>query len=325
MSMDTKTNLLYQFVKNQGVLCSGEELATKLGVSRAAVWKAVEALRAEGIEIQSVQGAGYRLAEGVDVLQEGTVRAWLTNPAILQAVRVMKEIGSTNTAAKSWAVEQAPHGALLVAEKQTGGRGRLGRRFESPQGGIYMSVVLRPQGLLIQDAVLITAAASVAACRTIEERCGVSLGIKWVNDLFYNNKKCCGILTEAGTGFETGTIEYIVVGLGLNYTTDEKELIGTAEGVTCALFPDGMAPVSRAELIAALYENIMSAFEQLGKKDFLQEYRQRSLVLGKMVTVLANPPYQAKALEIDEQAQLVVVTQTGEKRLLSSGEISVRL
>ncbi len=320
--MDTKNKLLYLLEKNKGSVISGEKAAGELLVSRAAVWKAAQALREEGVEIVSEAGSGYSLHTVNDVLLEGALRAYLPQEEI--SLQVLKETPSTNGVAKAWAIEGAPHGSMVVAEKQTAGRGRLGRGFESPPGGIYMSIILRPQAGW-SESVLITAAAAVAVCRQVEKLCNIQLGIKWVNDLFFGSKKCCGILTEAGTNFENGAIDYIVVGIGLNYTTPADFFTKEGDGVAASLYPSGNAPVGRTELIGNIYKELISLFEVLGKKDFLQEYSRRSIVLGKEVTVMANPPYTAKALAINEEANLLVETTQGEQKWLSSGEISIRL
>lgn len=320
--MDTKNKLLYLLEKNKGGVVSGEKAAAELSISRAAVWKAAQALREEGVRIESEAGSGYRLQEGNDVLLEGAIRAFLPQGEI--PLMVLKETTSTNGVAKALALEGAAHGSIVVAARQTAGRGRLGRGFESPTGGIYMSIILRPQSGW-SEAVRITAAAAVAVCKQVERLCNIQLGIKWVNDLFFGSKKCCGILTEAGTNFENGAIDYIVVGIGLNYTTPADFFTKEGEGVAASLYPSGNAPVGRAEIIGGIYNQLLELFAELGRKEFLEEYCRRSIVLGKEVQVMANPPYTAKAITINSEANLLVEKLDGEQKWLSSGEISIRL
>lgn len=326
--MSTKSELLALLEKQGDAHLSGEEAAARLHVSRAAVWKAVKALRGGGLQVESVPGLGYRLAPGSDVLSADAVAACM--PENAPPVRVLEEVDSTNLEAKRWAIDGAPHGAMVVAAAQTAGRGRLGRSFSSPPGGLYLSVVLRPSGQMpASQVVLITPAAAVAACRAVQQLCGVSLGIKWVNDLYIEKKKCCGILTEASTGFENGAIEYLVTGIGINYTTPQSAFPPEVAPVATALFPaDGahrVPPVPRARLAAAVHTQLLQAFEKLAQKAFLEEYRARSIVLGKEVTVMATPPYQAKAVAIDDEARLVVENAAMDRLALAHGEISVRL
>lgn len=321
-AMPTKSELLRLLESAHGNLINGEELAAQLGVSRTAVWKAAQALRREGYDITAINGGGYRLAPGSDLLSAEGIATALSAP--LPAVRVFAEVDSTNLEGKRWAMQDAPHGALIAATSQTQGRGRLGRQFASPPGGIYVSLVLRPQ-IAPAQAVLVTAQAAVATCRAVAELCGLQLQIKWVNDLFLNNRKCCGILSEAATDFETGTLDYIVVGIGINYTTPTSAFAPELQPVATSLFPQGGAPVSRNRLVAAIYTNLMQLFATLPNQDFMQEYKARSLILGKAVTVMASPPYKATAIDIDNEAHLLVRTESGAQHLLSSGEVSIIL
>ena len=213
--MSTKSKLLEVLEANKGGYISGEELAAKLEVSRTAVWKAVKNLREEGYQIRAVTNKGYALEEENDILSSEGIRQWLHHKGA--EVEVWKEIPSTNQRLKQAAVEKKlPSGSFVAAESQNAGKGRRGRTFYSPKGsGLYLSVLLYPSKTA-HESLEITAAAAVAVCRAVEKCCGVSLGIKWVNDLYLGEKKVCGILTEAVTDFETGDIEFVVVGIGLN-------------------------------------------------------------------------------------------------------------
>ncbi len=319
--MATKTRLLELLESREGTL-SGEEAAALLGISRAAVWKAANALRAQGCAIQSVPGRGYILPPGEDYLSEDALLAQYGGAA--PPVRYFDEVDSTNLAAKRWAIDGAPHGSLVVAQRQTLGRGRLGRRFESPPGGMYLSVVLRPKGQL-QSPGLVTSAAAVASCRAVQALCGLSLQIKWVNDLYFKGRKCCGILTEAATDMEGGGIDYLVTGIGINYTTPDDAFPEELRGILTALYPAKRPPVPRAALAAAVHRQLLALYGALPSNHFLDEYRARSMVLGRRVTVLAPQPYAATALSITNEAHLVVRLPGGQTRELSNGEISVRL
>ena len=318
--MGTKGDLLALLERRRGQVVSGAELAAQLGVSRAAVWKAAGTLRSEGMVVEAAPGAGYCLPEGSDHLSAEAVAVWLESPGT--PVRVEAETTSTNLLAKQWAIEGAPHGSLVLADRQSAGRGRLGRNFASPAGGLYMSVVLRPRSG--DTPALITAGAAVAVCRAVQELCGLELAIKWVNDLYYQGKKCCGILSEAAADIESGGLEYVVVGMGLNYRTPPQEFPPEVKDIATSLYPSGAAPVPRARLAAKIHARLLEAFAHLANREVLEEYRERSFLPGRWVTVLASPPYEAEVLGIDEMAGLVVRGEDGAERTLTAGEVSVR-
>lgn len=238
------------------------------------------------------------------------------------SVRELCETDSTNRVARELAVDGAPEGTLVVAKRQSMGKGRLGRSFYSPEGGIYMSMVLRP-GIPAEQAVFITTCAAVAVARAIERVSGVPAGIKWVNDIFVNGKKVCGILAEAGFDAETGKPDYVVLGIGINVKRqavpeDLKEIVGCLEDAAAAW-------VSRNELIAAVWEEYAELYGTLSAADYMKEYKERSILMGREVTVYApEGEYRAVVTDIDREGHLVVERQ-GERRILSSGEISVRL
>lgn len=217
----------------------------------------------------------------------------------------MEETDSTNRVAKELARQGAPHGTAVLAGRQSAGRGRLGRTFFSPEGGLYLSVILRPQ-CPTEDLPLMTPMAAVAVCRALEETLCVSPGIKWVNDLYLGGKKLCGILCEMAGGA-------VIVGIGLNLRTPEG---GFPEDIPATALD---MPVDRQVLAEAIGKHLL----QPG--DFLTEYRQRCLLLGRNVTVhpVTGASYEALALEIDGRGRLVVESARG-REALDSGEVSVR-
>ena len=212
MAIPTKQALLQALSGAEGRYISGEQLAQTLGVSRAAIHKAAAALTAQGYTLEAAPRRGYRLLGG-DPFCADAVGEY---PA---PVYVHERLDSSNQTAKRLALAGAPHGTLVLAGQQSAGRGRMGRRFESPAGkGIYLSLVLRVP-VPASKALGVTVGAAVAVARAVQKLCGIELGIKWVNDLYYQGKKVCGILTEAGTSVESGLLEWLVVGIGLNLTT----------------------------------------------------------------------------------------------------------
>lgn len=319
--MAAKSKLLEMLEQNRGIYLSGERLAEQLGVSRAAVWKAIKQLREEGYEIQAVTNKGYALAEQNDILSAEAVRCFLENQEV--QVQVFQEISSTSQVLKQMALEnKLPHGSVVVANCQKQGKGRRGRQFYSPgNSGLYLSVLLYPQKTA-GESLKITAAAAVAVCRAVEQCCGKILGIKWVNDLYLDEKKVCGILTEAVTDFETGDIEFAVAGIGLNLYEPEggfpKELEGKAGNML-----RGDEYVDRNRLAGCIVNELL---KELDKNEIPKEYIERNIVPGRWIFVRqGETSRRVKAERILEDGRLLVIREDGEKELLQSADVSLEL
>lgn len=321
--MSVKTEVLHILERYKGESISGQELAEKLGVSRTAVWKAINSLKEEGYEINGVSNKGYSLSISSDVLSSEGIRPFLNNEYKDIPITVHKTIGSTNTEAKLLTMKNASHGTVVLSEEQTSGRGRMGRSFYSPSSsGIYMSIILKPN-LEVSDSVLITTAAAVAVCLAIEKFTPSETKIKWVNDIFINDKKVCGILTEAVTDMESGTINNIIVGIGLNVKTENfpNELKETAG----AIFTSDNGNSIRNHLTAEIINNILYVIDNLKSREFLNIYKERSMIISERIKYLKNNEwYEGYAEDIDEYGGLVVFHDDGHKETLHSGEISIR-
>ena len=315
MAQSTKQALLAALSAAEGGYISGQQLAEALGVSRAAIHKAALALTAQGYALDSAPRRGYRLAGGDPFCAEAVG----DYPAPLY---VYDTLESSNLTAKQLALAGAPHGTLVLAGQQKAGRGRLGRRFESPAGkGVYCSLLLRP-ALSAADAQTATIAAAVSVARAVKALCGLELGIKWVNDLYYQGKKVCGILTEGCPDLETGHLDWLVVGIGLNLTADTADFPPELQDKAGSLYPGAPAPVSRAALAGAIARELLAAGDGTGG---LAEYRDRCFVPGHWVTVCtAAETYAARALSIDDAGRLVVQRENGRQEALRWGEVSTR-
>ena len=321
--MSTKEELLRILTENAGREISGQELADRLKVSRTAVWKAVNGLIAEGCEIQAGRNRGYRLIKVGDLLSVGAVKAFLPQEWQDSEIILLKTVDSTNTYAKKLAADGARDGTVVIAEQQTAGRGRRGNSFYSPpKSGLYMTVVLRPERHAA-DIDLFTICAGCAVCRAVEELSGTKPLIKWVNDVYLGGKKICGILSEATTDFESGVVDSVVTGMGINISTEDfPDGLGSKAGSIGGSV--GTGNITRARLAAAVFRELMYC---LGRRraDNIADYKAHSLVLGKEVSfMMNNVQYKGKAVDIDDSGQLVVVTQNGELKL-NSGEISIKL
>ena len=303
---------------------SGAELAGQLGVSRTAVWKAIGHLKAQGYLIESVTNRGYRLSSRSDVLSAAGVEKYLKNQSL--NIRVVDTVDSTNAAMKRMAAEGAPQGSVLIANQQSAGRGRMGRSFFYPPGtGIYMSLLLRPR-MDAQRATLVTASAAVAVAEAIEQLSGEPVQIKWVNDVLFHGRKVCGILTEAAMDFESGMIDYVVPGIGVNTAVPEEGFPPELQGIAGAAFGSARVPELRCRLAAEILDRFMDYYACLGSRACYEAYKSRSVVLGKDVQLLSpgREAIPARVLDIDEDFALVVRTEDGRIQRVNAGEVSLR-
>ena len=322
--MELKYQVLKILEENRGHSINGAKLANDLYVTRSAVWKAVKALQKEGYQITAVTNKGYCLQSQNDIVSAASILPHLRGAAAAFDLEVRQTVTSTNTLAKEMAAKGAREGTVLIAREQTEGRGRMGRSFYSPNSsGIYFSVILRPK-LTLEDSLLITTAAAVAVAQAMEALAKVKAEIKWVNDIFIADKKVCGILTEASLNFESGGLEYAIVGIGINIeANDFPEEINSIAGSLFTEKPSD-TPVTSI-LVAEVLNHLAIYMNALSEKDYMEEYRKRSFLLGKNILVFKNKEtYHAKAITIDEKARLVVAYEDGTTEALNSGEVSVR-
>ena len=318
-----KTEILCILKSQPGKFISGEELANTFGVSRAAVWKAIASLRNDGHKIIASTNKGYSLAKSADILSENGILQNLRPDTKISRVLCFDEIDSTNNYAKKLAMSGSPHGTLIAANHQTSGRGRHGHTFESPAGtGLYMSLILRPR-IEAERFQMITVADAVAVCLAAEELCPDfrgRLGIKWVNDIFLRGRKITGILTEAVSSFESGEIESVVTGIGINITTHEfSEDVSRTAG---AMFEGEEPTFSRDELCARVADHIMDFAENLDAPEIIAAYRERSILTGQDITYMKNDEQCSGHVEgIDDTGGLVILNEAGKLETLRSGEV----
>jgi BirA family biotin operon repressor/biotin-[acetyl-CoA-carboxylase] ligase len=347
--MSVKSEVVKILEGNRGAPVSGETLAARLGVSRTAVWKAVGALKDEGYPIDGAPKRGYVLSDSSSVLSREAVLAGITalNPDAGDSVTdisVLRSIDSTNAEAKRRVAEAAelrdiPYGSVIVADKQTAGRGRRGRSFFSPAAdSVYMSFVLKPAGV-IENSFLITIMAAVAVCRAVERMTDASgnintdgtatqqnPGIKWVNDIFINNRKICGILTEAVSDVESGVIESLVLGIGVNINVPEADFPAEIRDIAGSLHID---PGKRGLFAATLISEVFSLYSTLADGNtryIIREYRAWSLMKGRNITVIKGDEERvAVACGIANDGSLKVEYADGTRENLRSGEVSIGL
>ena len=320
--MSTKNDVLQALMDAPNGV-SGERLARRLGISRNSVWKAIQRLRSEDYGIEAVTNRGYRLVSAPNRVSEPEIRRWLRAKDFGARMEIHEKLDSTNTRAKAVAAAGAPHGYLVVAESQSGGRGRFGRPFFSPaHSGVYITYVLRPK-MAAERAVMITSMAAVVVARAIEALADVDVKIKWVNDLYIDGRKVCGILCEASMDFETGQLEYAVLGIGVNVAA--MRFPGALADIATSIENECGAPVSRSQLIAEISNQLEALFGQLDDGAFMAESRARSNVIGRDVTVFrGDESFEAHVIDIDAQGRLVIRSGDVVQRI-GSGEISLKL
>ena len=323
----TKEQLLMLFEINKGLFLSGEYIAEILGISRTAVWKSVQTLRNEGYNISAVRNKGYSLSVESDILSTQGIKKYLKKDWSDMPLEVYQSVNSTNTVAREKAAAGAEDGYTVVAGNQTAGRGRMGRSFHSPaKTGIYISIVLRPERYDPQQAVKLTTMAAVAVCEAIESVSGEKAEIKWVNDVFLQEKKVCGILTEASFNLEDGMLEYAVLGVGINVFEPEGGFPDEIKNIAGAVFSKSEND-AKNRLAGQFINHFMKYYHNVnGDLDYAEEYRRRSFVIGKNVNVITpKGTREALVLDVDRECRLLVEYEDGTRESLFSGEISIRL
>ena len=324
--MTTKEKLLALLEDSKGTFFSGEEIARTLQVSRAAVWKAVNALREDGYTIDAATNKGYRLSPDSDILSPQGIRRFLKPEYRDLDLTVLPTVPSTNALVREKANQGRPEGCVIVACEQTDGRGRYGRQFFSPvDSGVYLSLLLRPTAYSPQQATCLTAAAAAAMCQAIEAVTGQQPGIKWVNDIFLHGKKVCGILTEAAVGLETGTLNYMVLGAGVNLYPPVKGFPEEIRPIAGSVL-ERSCPEAKNRLVGEFLNRFWDFYTHPECRTYLEDYRARSLAIGRNVTVLSNgQAVSAYAYGIDDDFRLLVRYDSGKTEALSYGEIRIQL
>lgn len=322
--MNIKQTLLNTLAEADGGYISGAAIAEKLGVSRNAVWKTVKALEADGFVIESVTSKGYRLSADSNRISADLIAPLLTTKEIGRNMQVFSEIDSTNTAAKKLASERVPDGTVIIADKQTEGRGRMGRNFESPSGtGIYMSLVLYPK-FGLECAPLITSAAACAVAEAIDEVCGCDVSIKWVNDLYLNGRKICGILTEASLGLEMKNLDHAVIGIGVNVRSVRNVFGEELGNIATSIEDETGVKADRNVLCGAMLNKLERYLGMVESREFLNEYRRRELLTGNTITAnVGGNTLTGMAMGIDDNANLIIKLPDGKLKKLGSGEASL--
>ena len=323
-----KDEVLSILESNININISGSDIGKKLHLTRAAVWKAVKALREGGYIIEAIQNKGYCLIPQNRQISISGIRKTLKTQILGKEIEILQTVGSTNEYIKMAAQNGANEGLVVIAEQQTNGKGRQGRSFASPKGvGIYMSVLLRPD-FAAEDASFATVAAAVAVSNAIENVAKFNPAIKWINDIFYNGKKLCGILTEASLECETGKLQYLIIGIGINISETSSNLPNELSEIVTSIVDIVGFEVSRNELIASVLNELENSLSMLqnNKQNILEQYKKRLFILGKAIFLQSKESQEkVTAIDIDSNAHLIVQYDDGTIKAIASGEVSIKI
>lgn len=316
---------ILELLRRQEGFLSGEDIGRELSITRAAVWKGIKKLREEGYEIEAVTNRGYRLTNPETMYNKRELEQGLKTKTMGQSIYFYEETDTTNNRARELALEGASEGTLVVAEKQTAGRGRRGKVWESPLGtGIWMSLVLRPQ-IAPTEASVLTLLCGLATAEAIEAETGLSAGIKWPNDILINGKKAVGILTEMDC--EMSEVHFVIPGIGINVNT--ASFPPEIAEIATSLYLECGKTVSRRRLVHKVLERLEEHYETFLRTGsfaaMLEDYRKHCITLGKEVHVLGREPFFAEALDITPEGELLVRrADNGKEEVVFSGEVSIR-
>lgn len=316
---------ILQILRNQEGYVSGQELCSRFGVSRTAVWKVIRQLKEEGYQIEAVPNKGYHMIESADVVSAAEIKSRLHTRWAGCEIHFYETVDSTNSRAKQMAENGAPHGTLVLAERQEKGRGRRGRSWNTASGtAVAMSLILRPQ-LLPEQASMMTLVMGTAAVRACNRFLNGRAKIKWPNDIVVDGKKICGILTEMSAEMEA--IHYLVIGAGFNVNTQEfpEEIKDAATSISQALGHK----ISRSECIQYVLEAFEECYESFLEKGdlsgLLKEYNENLINLDREVKVLdPKGGYTGISRGINEKGELLVERPDGSMEEVFAGEVSVR-
>lgn len=329
--MKTDKSDILTLLRNSSDYVSGQQLCERFGVSRTAVWKVINQLKEEGYEIESVTKKGYRLIEAPqDVFSEIEIASRLQTKWVGRTLYFKEETGSTNNDVKVYAEQGAPHGTTVVSDKQTAGKGRRGRSWESPSGrNTYYSILLKPD-FAPDKASMVTLVMALSVAQAIEEVVGVEAKIKWPNDIVVNKKKVVGMLTEMSVTPELNEIQYVVVGVGTNVNAESAEEFpeeirqtATSLRIECGHL------VNRAQLTESVFRHFESNYEiyeqKLDLSDLLEEYTKYLINVGVQVKVLdPTGEFIGVSRGINALGELLVEREDGSVANVYAGEVSVR-
>jgi len=319
-----KDSILKALRQNKQV--SGQQLGKSTGVSRTAVWKYIEELRTQGYQIDSSPGKGYSLKSVPDTLSPSEVREGLRTRVFGHQIAYHQETSSTQDVAQSLARQGSPEGTTIIAERQTGGKGRIGRAWTSLPGNIAFSIILRP-GIHPSQAAKFTIIAGVGVAQAIQQTSSVKPKLKWPNDVFIGKKKIGGILTEMSA--ETDRVNYIIIGIGLNVNTAQTDFPPEISEIAISIRTESGNQTPRVKLLQAILENLEQLCEEFttsGFEPIRRKWISLSNTIGQKVRVTNGDAYELEgtAVDMNPDGMLVVKKDDGTEHSIIAGDVSLR-
>jgi BirA family biotin operon repressor/biotin-[acetyl-CoA-carboxylase] ligase len=304
---------------------SGEELGRTIGISRTAVWKHINELKSEGYVIDSVPSKGYCFVSAPDALLPEEIRAGLKTQVMGRDIAYQRETSSTQEIAKALAAQGVAEGTIVVAETQSRGRGRVGRQWSSPQGGVYFSIILRPD-MKPSAALRLPLVAGVAVAQAIKRDTKLAPRLKWPNDIMIGNKKIGGILTEMNA--EMDRLDWVIVGIGLNVNISHEAFPQEVEGVATSLMEAGGKNILRVKLLQYIlfeFESLYHGLAISGFEPIRARWKALSNTIGANVVVsMPTEKVTGKAIDIDSDGALILAKEDGSLEKIIAGVVSLR-
>ena len=317
---------IIKLLKESDTYVSGEEISKVLGITRASVWKHIKVLKEDGYEIVGVSNKGYKLVNSPDLILKSDINKYLTTRYIGQNIEYFKSLSSTNDKAKLLGNNiDIKDGTTIIAEEQSGGKGRLGRHWSSPKGGLWTSIILRPN-IEPTNAHKITQIASAALIKTLKSY-GIDVKIKWPNDIYLNNKKICGILTEMKCDMDR--INYIIVGVGINVNINSNDIPEELKDTATSLKIETTISYDRNKLLALFLNNFEYLYIDFIEKNIYSEVAEisktHSLIINKQAfLVTSRGKEKINCIGLDDNGELIVLDENGNKKNILSGEITFK-
>lgn len=319
-----KQQVLEVLYNNKSDYISGQKLSDKLGVSRTTIWKYIQSLREQGYLIESSSKIGYRLVKAPDILSPEEIKKDLKTKILGKEIIYHEQVDSTNKLAEATAQKGAKEGTIIIAREQVGGKGRLGRKYFCPPGGIWFSVILRPD-LKPNTASQLNLVAAVALAKTINQLTELEPKIKWPNDILINNKKVSGILTEINA--EIDQINYLILGLGLNLNIAKVDFPEDLYQKATSIQAEQEKEVSKLNFFTCLLEELENEyllFQEKGFSEVVKKWQKYNMTLGRTVTVNnRREVFTGEAVDIDSDGNLLVKLSDGVIKKVVSGDVTL--
>ena len=321
--MASRDKILNLFRSHSGQYLSGQEISRALGISRAAVWKHVKALRDLGFEIEAKHSSGYRLVASPDLLLASEIENSLGTQILGKSVVSFAEIDSTNTEARHLAEAGATEGLVVVADRQSAGRGRLGRRWESPSGvNLYCSILLRPD-IPLHQASQLTFLSAVAVAETLNHVCGLSAQVKWPNDILVNGAKISGLLNEMNA--ETEQIHFVILGIGINLNMLTEQFPQQLNYRATSAFLETGEPVDRLLFFKTLLQTLDGYYVEFLREGFVPIRRRWEKLCNTINSVVevdfGNRKVVGTVVGLDPDGALRLQTENGTVEKILAGDV----